>query len=474
MEFTLIESDKATMGNARIKVVGVGGGGGNALDHMMNNRIEGVDFVAVNTDMQVLNKSMCSTKIQLGRELTAGLGAGANPEVGRHAAEESRAELEALMDDTDMVFITAGMGGGTGTGAAPIIAEIAKSKGVLTVAVVTKPFPHEGSKRMQVAMTGLNALRECVDSLIVIPNEKLLTVLDKDTTILSALAKANEVLYCSVQGIAELITREGLINLDFADVKTVMSEMGSAMMGSGTCSGDNRAYEATQAAISNPLLEDINLKNARGVLVNVTAGEGFTIQELQAVGECIEELAHDDANVVTGMVIDPAMHEDVRVTLVATGLQDGNHRAQAPASDSLGQQSVVTPKVAPVTAHADDDRSQTHNGSNGHSNGHHDHNGNNGNSNYDSPTISRRQSSGDEGETMPEQTRDSAQAPVRVEPQVQSRTQTEAQPRVQPRVQPQAQTSGAHFSATEADESADKDKYGGYLDIPSFLRDQAD
>lgn len=334
MEFTLIEPEDITQG-ALIKVIGVGGGGGNALEHMIEKSIEGVEFVSVNTDMQALQKCNCETRIQLGEKLTSGLGAGAQPAVGREAALESREEIDGMLDGSDMVFITAGMGGGTGTGAAPVIAELAKEKGILTVAVVTKPFSFEGGKRITVATQGLDELRKYVDSLIIVPNDKLLTVLGKDTEVVDAFAEANQVLYCSVQGISELITREGLINLDFADVKTVMSEMGMAMMGSGVAEGEQRAYEAAQAAVSNPLLEDTNLKNARGLLVNVTASDNFTISELNEVGECIHELTHPDANVVIGMVMDADMQDRVRVTIVATGF-DGSADGIANSANDTG------------------------------------------------------------------------------------------------------------------------------------------
>ena len=306
--------------SAVIKVVGVGGGGGNAVQHMVNGSIEGVDFICANTDAQALQRTNAKTTLQLGTEITKGLGAGANPEIGRQSALEDRDRIHDVIAGADMLFITAGMGGGTGTGAAPIVAEVAKELGILTVAVVTKPFPFEGTKRMQIANRGIEDLSNQVDSLITIPNEKLLTVLGKDTSLLEAFRAANDVLLGAVQGIAELITCPGLINVDFADVRTVMSEMGMAMMGSGTGIGVERAREAAEAAISSPLLEDVNITGARGILVNVTAGPNLGMNEIAEVGSHIEGLASDDATVVVGTVIDEAMEDKIRVTLVATGL----------------------------------------------------------------------------------------------------------------------------------------------------------
>jgi cell division protein FtsZ len=306
--------------NAVIKVIGVGGGGGNAVEHMVASNIEGVDFICANTDAQALQKSMSRTVLQLGNSITKGLGAGANPEIGRQAAMEDRDRIQEALEGADMVFITAGMGGGTGTGAAPIVAQVAREMGILTVAVVTKPFPFEGKKRMDVAMRGMDELRQYVDSLITIPNEKLLAVLGKNVSLLSAFRSANDVLLGAVQGIAELITRPGMINVDFADVRTVMSEMGMAMMGTGSASGEDRARAAAQAAVSSPLLEEVNLAGARGILVNVTAGEDLTIGEFSEVGEAIKEFASENATVVVGTVIDPAMAGELRVTVVATGL----------------------------------------------------------------------------------------------------------------------------------------------------------
>jgi cell division protein FtsZ len=306
--------------NAIIKVIGIGGGGGNAVEHMVTSNIEGVDFICANTDAQALQKSMSRTVLQLGNSITKGLGAGANPEIGRQAAMEDRDRIQEALEGADMVFITAGMGGGTGTGAAPIVAQVAREMGILTVAVVTKPFPFEGKKRMDVAMRGMDELRQYVDSLITIPNEKLLAVLGKNVSLLSAFKSANDVLLGAVQGIAELITRPGMINVDFADVRTVMSEMGMAMMGTGSANGEDRARAAAQAAVSSPLLEEVNLSGARGILVNVTAGEDLTIGEFSEVGDAIKEFASENATVVVGTVIDPTMSGELRVTVVATGL----------------------------------------------------------------------------------------------------------------------------------------------------------
>jgi cell division protein FtsZ len=305
---------------AVIKVVGVGGGGGNAVDHMVNAEIDGVEFISANTDSQALKRSRAKTVLQLGTNLTKGLGCGADPGVGRQAATEDRERIAESLAGADMVFITAGMGGGTGTGAAPVVAQVAKDMGILTVAVVTKPFPFEGKKRMAVAEQGIKDMSGYVDSIITIPNEKLLTVLGKGATMLSAFGKANEVLQNAVQGIAELITRPGLINVDFADVRTVMSEMGMAMMGAATASGPERAREAALAAVSSPLLEDINISGARGILVNVTGGLDMTIGEFEEVGNTVKDFASEDATVVIGTVIEPDMGDKLRVTIVATGL----------------------------------------------------------------------------------------------------------------------------------------------------------
>lgn len=308
---------------AVIKVVGVGGGGGNAVANMVVSGIEGVEYICANTDSQALKGIGVDHVLQLGTNLTKGLGAGANPEVGREAAMEDREHIKELIRGTDMLFITAGMGGGTGTGAAPVVAEIARDLGILTVAVVTRPFPFEGTKRMKAADTGIMELGRHVDSLITIPNQKLLTSLGKNVSLLDAFKAANNVLLNAVQGIAELITRPGLINVDFADVRTVMSGMGVSMMGSGKAQGDERAAKAAQAAISSPLLEDICLDGAKGILVNITAGMDMGIHEFEEVGEVIRQFASDEATVVVGTVIDPEMSDEIRVTLVATGLEEG-------------------------------------------------------------------------------------------------------------------------------------------------------
>ena len=315
--FVLAEAENQ---GAIIKVVGVGGGGGNAVTHMVNSGIEGVDFVCVNTDAQALKHARVKTSIQIGSNITKGLGAGADPEIGRQAAMEDRDRIVELIEGCDMLFITAGMGGGTGTGAAPVVAQVAKELNILTVAVVTKPFEMEGAKRQALAEQGIGELGKYVDSLITIPNQKLLTVLGGDTTLLDAFKAANQVLQGAVQGIAELITRPGLINVDFADVRTVMAETGMAMMGSGSATGENRARAAAEAAISSPLLEDVNLSGAHGLLINVTAGMDLRTSEFHVVGDTVKQYASEDATVVVGYVIDPEMTDQIRVTVVATGI----------------------------------------------------------------------------------------------------------------------------------------------------------
>jgi cell division protein FtsZ len=306
--------------SAVIKVIGVGGGGGNAVQHMIQNTIDGVEFICANTDAQALDKMETKLNLQLGGAVTKGLGAGANPEIGRQAALEDRDRIREIISGADMVFITAGMGGGTGTGGAPVVAEIAREMGILTVAVITKPFPFEGSKRMAIAEQGIEELSEHVDSLITIPNEKLMDVLGKGSTLLDAFSAANDVLSGAVKGIADLIMRPGMINVDFADVSTVMSEMGMAMMGTGYATGENRAVEAAEAAIRSPLLEDVNLQGARGILINITAGEDLTLGEFSEVGDTISEFASEQAIVVVGTVIDPSLKDELIVTVVATGL----------------------------------------------------------------------------------------------------------------------------------------------------------
>ncbi len=317
MKFEFMDTQSQS---AVIKVIGVGGGGGNAVEHMLQENLDGVDFICANTDAQALKNSSARSTIQIGTNITKGLGAGANPNIGREAALEDRERIQEMLNGSDMIFITAGMGGGTGTGGAPIVAEVAKEMGILTVAVVTRPFSFEGKKRTDIAAEGIEELKNYVDSLITIPNEKLLSVLGKNVSLLDAFKAGNDVLLGAVQGIAELITRPGLINVDFADVRTVMSEMGMAMMGSGKATGENRAREAAEAAIASPLLEDVNLSGARGILVNVTAGMDMSIGEFEEVGNTVKEFASDNATVVVGTVIDPDMTGELRVTVVATGL----------------------------------------------------------------------------------------------------------------------------------------------------------
>ncbi len=333
---------------AMIKVIGVGGGGGNAVEHMIESRLEEVEFISANTDEQVLAMSKANTVLRLGESLTKGLGAGANPEVGRQAAMEDRERISEVIEGADMVFITAGMGGGTGTGAAPVIAEIAREKQVLTVAVVTRPFPFEGHKRKAIADRGIDELQDFVDSLIIIPNERVLSVMGQDVRLVDAFRSANEVLFNAVQGISELITRPGMINVDFADVRTVMSEMGMAMMGSSTMSGENRAEEAARQAISSPLLEDIDLKGAKGLLVNITAEPDMTIGEYEKVGNVIHEYAALDANVVIGTAFDDKMQGDLRVTMVATGLAGSRAKSLPKEEVSPIQPTSPVPSVSPV------------------------------------------------------------------------------------------------------------------------------
>ena len=315
--FEIVDSQSQ---NAEILVIGVGGGGSNAIEHMLLHDIEGVKFICANTDAQALKNSSDKTLLQLGADITKGLGAGADPEVGRQSAEADRERIKEVLLGSDMVFITAGMGGGTGTGGAPVIAEIAKDMDILTVAVVTRPFAFEGRQRGIIAEQGISALSKQVDSLITIPNDKLLSVLGKNITLLNAFKSANDVLLGAVQGIADLITRPGLINVDFADVRTVMSEMGMAMMGTGIASGENRARVAAEAAISSPLLEDINLSGAKGILVNITSGLDMSIGEFEEVGNSVKDFISDDATVVVGTVINPEMNDELRVTIIVTGL----------------------------------------------------------------------------------------------------------------------------------------------------------
>ena len=306
--------------SAVIKVIGVGGAGGNAVAHMVAVGIDGVDFICANTDAQALQNTKVTTKLQIGRNITKGLGAGADPTVGQEAAFEDRDRIKEVIEGADMLFITAGLGGGTGTGAAPVIAELARELNILVVAVVTRPFSMEQGKRVQVAEHGIGELAKHVDSLITIPNDKLLPVLGPQVTLIEAFRAANEVLQGAVQGIAELITRWGLINVDFADVKTVMSEQGTAMMGSGSASGEDRARVAAEAAVSSPLLDGVDLAGAKGVLVNVTTGENLGLVEFEEVGKTIKQFAAENATVVIGTVLDPEMSDELRVTVVATGL----------------------------------------------------------------------------------------------------------------------------------------------------------
>ncbi|WP_417507325.1 cell division protein FtsZ [Marinomonas gallaica] len=349
--------------NAVIKVVGVGGGGGNAVKHMLESNLDGVEFICANTDSKALVGLDSGITLQLGTTVTKGLGAGANPSIGRDSALEDQEKITELLTGADMVFITAGMGGGTGTGAAPVIAKVARELGILTVAVVTKPFPFEGRRRAKVAEEGIKELRDNVDSLITVPNERLLPVLGKNISLLKAFGEANNVLLNAVQGITDLIMRPGLINVDFADVQTVMKEMGMAMMGSGSATGEDRARVAAEAAIHNPLLEDINLKGARGVLVNITANDEVGLSEFTEVGNIIEEYASEDATVVIGCAIDPSVGEEMRVTVVATGLEGKGSSAQMQSAvgSSVSMSTTVSEPAtqsAPVQPAAAEERAQ--------------------------------------------------------------------------------------------------------------------
>ena len=316
MMFEFVESDNG----AKIKVIGIGGGGGNAINNMINASLKGVDFIAANTDAQALEVSKANTKLQLGVNITKGLGAGANPEIGRSAALEDADQLRQALEGSDMVFVTAGLGGGTGTGGAPIVAQLAKEIGALTVAVVTKPFNFEGRQRMRTADNGIKELKEVVDTIITIPNNRLLSLAAKKATFLEMLKKADDVLLYAVKGISDLITIPGLINLDFADVKTIMSEMGMALMGTGMASGEDRATEAAQKAISSPLLEDVSISGAKGVLMNISSGLDLTIDEVQEASSLIQKEAHEDANIIWGTVLDQSAGDELRVTVIATGI----------------------------------------------------------------------------------------------------------------------------------------------------------
>jgi cell division protein FtsZ len=336
--------DQPSQEGAVIKVIGVGGCGGNAVEHMIARGLADVEFMCANTDAQALKRSSAGAQLQLGAALTRGLGAGARPEIGRDAAMEDRDRIAEMIDGADMLFITAGMGGGTGTGAAPVIADIAKSMNILTVAVVTRPFRLEGGKRMKVAQAGIDELAKRVDSLIIIPNDKLMEVLGDDISMLDAYAAANDVLHGAVSGIAEVINNPGLVNVDFADVRTVMGEVGMAMMGSATAAGSDRARQAAEAAVRSPLLEDVNLAGARGVLVNVTASSGLRMKEYQDVMTTIKEFTADDALVIVGTVIEDAMEDHLRVTMIATGLggaQAARRDQKAPSMTLVEQPQVV-------------------------------------------------------------------------------------------------------------------------------------
>ncbi|MCG9229774.1 cell division protein FtsZ [Vibrio diabolicus] len=402
--------------DAVIKVVGVGGGGGNAVEHMVRESIEGVEFISVNTDAQALRKTSVGNVIQIGGDITKGLGAGANPQVGRDAALEDRDRIKDSLTGADMVFIAAGMGGGTGTGAAPVIAEVAKELGILTVAVVTKPFSFEGKKRLAFAEQGIDELSKHVDSLITIPNEKLLKVLGRGVTLLEAFASANDVLKNAVQGIAELITRPGMINVDFADVRTVMSEMGHAMMGSGIAKGEDRAEEAAEMAISSPLLEDIDLAGARGVLVNITAGLDMRLDEFETVGNTVKAFASDNATVVIGTSLDPDMTDEIRVTVVATGI--GNEKKPDITLVAGGKAKVApTPQAQP-----------------------------------------QQQAAATQAEEKPAQTLQN--------------NQVQEKPQVTP--QQTNTVSSSPASSSQSSAAPKQEKESGYLDIPAFLRRQAD
>ena len=340
---------------ARIKVIGIGGGGGNAVNNMIRSGLKGVEFIAANTDAQALKSSEAPSKLQLGHELTKGLGAGANPAVGEGAARESKDDIRKMLEGADMVFVTAGMGGGTGGGGASIVAEVARELGALTVGVVTKPFIFEGKRRMANADHGIDALKRQVDTLITIPNQRLLSIAGRNTSLLDTFRKADDVLFQAVKGISDLILFEGLVNVDFADVKAVMSEMGMAMMGSGEGSGENRAVEAAEKAISSPLLEDISIHGARGILINVTAGPDVTLQEINEAAELIHSEAHDDANIIWGMVIDPTLEDKVRVTVIATGFGDSArvkpHASSGAISGVTATSSNLVPEKVDPTAY---------------------------------------------------------------------------------------------------------------------------
>jgi cell division protein FtsZ len=341
--------DRGDALGARIKVVGVGGGGGNAVNTMIASSLAGVDFLAANTDMQALGANLAITKIQLGRELTQGLGAGANPDIGRDAALEDADTLRQQLTGADMVFVTAGMGGGTGTGGAPVVARVAKELGALTVAVVTKPFHFEGKKRMRQAEDGLLDLKNAVDTLIAIPNQRLLSIADKHSSLLDTFKQADDILLQAVRGISDLITVHGLINLDFADVRTIMSEMGMAMMGSGSASGPNRAVEAAQKAVASPLLEDVSIRGAKGVLINITGGHDLSLHEVDAAASLVQEEADEDANIIFGAVIDETLRDEIRLTVIATGF--GEPAEQREPEAPKYHEAVSAPHREPVSSH---------------------------------------------------------------------------------------------------------------------------
>jgi cell division protein FtsZ len=340
-----IDYDQEMEAKARMKVIGIGGAGGNALNRMIDAQLQGVDFLAVNTDLQVLNSNRAKQKIQIGKKLTKGLGAGADPEIGRLAIEEDRESLMAAMDETDMVFITGGMGGGTGTGAAPVVAEIAKEMNALTVAIVTRPFQFEGLKRTKRAHEGIAQLREKVDTLITIPNQRLFSIVPKGTPLLEAFKMADDILLHATQGISDLITVPGLINLDFADVKTVMAEMGNALMGTGRSSGPERAQEAATMAVSSPLLEEISMEGAKGILINITGGLDITLDDIKNATSVISDTAGSEANIFFGAIVDDQIEDEVRVTVIATGLDDHHNGGlsddQNPFRDIVGSRSRI-------------------------------------------------------------------------------------------------------------------------------------
>lgn len=344
--FELVENG---VPDAKIKVIGVGGGGGNAINTMMELYIDGVDFIAANTDLQALKQSSAPAKIQIGKELTKGLGAGANPEVGKNSALEDQRAIVEAMDGADMVFVTAGMGGGTGTGGAPVIAKLAKEMGALVVGVVTRPFVFEGRQRSSQADRGIQELRESVDTLITIPNEKLLTLVGSHVTVLDAFKQADQILYQAVKGISDLITIHGLVNLDFADVRTIMNEMGMALMGTGESDGEGRAIDAAAKATSSPLLEDMSIKGATGVLINITGGPDMTLHEINEASKIIQSEAHEDANILFGAVIDKKMEGKIRVTVIATGFNKTIHKLVRP-TGSLSQTKHNITNVGPSAA----------------------------------------------------------------------------------------------------------------------------